>query len=99
LVIALEATRRRSRAGRIGGDRVVDDDDRDPDDRRMTMGQPLTVDIVVFDGVDELDAIGPLEVFRSAGAMGGGVVARLFTREPHRHVTGAYGLRFEADGT
>ena len=28
------------------------------------------MDIVVFDGVDELDVFGPLEVFRSASAAG-----------------------------
>ena len=29
---------------------------------------PLLVDIVVYDGVDEIDALGPLEVLRSAAA-------------------------------
>jgi transcriptional regulator GlxA family with amidase domain len=60
-------------------------------DGRMSP-QPLTIDVVVFDGVDELDAIGPLEVLRSAG-----LAARLVTRDERQAVTGANGLRFAPD--
>jgi len=56
------------------------------------------VDIVVFDGLDELDALGPMEVFRTAGELGGGLTARLVTRAPQELVTGAHGLRFAPDG-
>ena len=36
-------------------------------------------DIVVFDGVDEMDALGPLEVLRSAATMGADIDAWLVT--------------------
>jgi len=54
-------------------------------------------DIVVYDGVDELDALGPLEVLRSAVAAGADLTARLVTREPQDVVRGAWGLRFLPD--
>ncbi len=57
----------------------------------------VMVDIVVFDGTDELDALGPLEVLRSAAALGAGLEARLVTREPQAEVRGAHGLRFAPD--
>ncbi|MGH3928465.1 MAG: DJ-1/PfpI family protein [Pseudonocardiaceae bacterium] len=59
----------------------------------------LLIEIVVFDGVDELDALGPLEVFRGAAASGGDLSARLVTRTPQEVVTGCHGLRFLPDGT
>ena len=59
---------------------------------------PLVVDIVVYDGVDEIDAIGPLEVLRSAGHLGAPITARLVTHDARQAVTGAFGLRFEPDG-
>ncbi|HLF41258.1 MAG TPA: DJ-1/PfpI family protein, partial [Acidimicrobiia bacterium] len=34
------------------------------------------MDIVIFDGVDELDAVGPLEVLRAAAAAGAPLTAR-----------------------
>ena len=54
-------------------------------------------DIVVFDGVDELDALGPLEVCRSASDLGGHLEVRLVTREPASLVRGAHGLGFRPD--
>ena len=59
----------------------------------------MRVDIVVYDGLDEMDALGPLEVFRSAEAAGADITARLVTRTPTEEVTGAFGLRFRPDGT
>jgi uncharacterized protein (DUF427 family)/putative intracellular protease/amidase len=56
-----------------------------------------TIDIVVFDGVDELDAIGPLEVFRGAAAHGADLRVRLVTRTEPLEVTGHHGLRLSAD--
>jgi len=41
---------------------------------------PVLVDVVVFDGVDELDVVGPLEVLRRAAAIGADVQARLCSR-------------------
>jgi transcriptional regulator GlxA family with amidase domain len=57
----------------------------------------VQIDIVVYDGVDELDALGPLEVLRRAAAAGAELTARLVTRQPQDVVRGAWGLRFEPD--
>ena len=57
----------------------------------------MRIDIVVFDGLDELDALGPLEVFRGATEAGADVVARLVTRLPQDVVRGAHGLVFVPD--
>lgn len=57
----------------------------------------MDVDIIVYDGLDEMDAWGPAEVLRSAAAMGADVSVRLLTCEPVAMVTGAYGLRFVPD--
>jgi transcriptional regulator GlxA family with amidase domain len=58
----------------------------------------VLADIIVFDGVDELDALGPLEVLRSARGLGADVTARLVTRVHQPEVRGAFGLRFVPDG-
>jgi transcriptional regulator GlxA family with amidase domain len=57
----------------------------------------MLVDIVTYQGVDEMDALGPLEVFRRAGQSGADVTVRLLTREPQDLVSGAYGLAFRPD--
>lgn len=57
----------------------------------------MRIDIVVFDGVDDLDVLGPLEVFRSAERAGADFQTRLVTRMAPQTVTTAYGLRFWAD--
>lgn len=59
----------------------------------------MRIDIVVFDGVDELDALGPLEVLRSAARAGADFGIRLVTRTPQAYVTGSHGLRFVPDAT
>jgi uncharacterized protein (DUF427 family)/putative intracellular protease/amidase len=56
-----------------------------------------TIDIVLFDGVDELDAVGPLEVLRGAAAGGADLAVRLVTRTKPLDVTGNHGLRMRAD--
>jgi transcriptional regulator GlxA family with amidase domain len=53
----------------------------------------VRIAIIVYDGFDELDALGPYEVFRNAG-----IEARLVTREPAERVTGSHGLAIEAQG-
>src|SRR5579884_3045329 len=58
----------------------------------------MRVRIVVFEGVDELDFIGPFEVFAMAARMGGDFETRLVTTEPGGELTGGHGLRFRADG-
>ncbi len=57
----------------------------------------MLIDIVVYDGVDELDALGPLEVLRTAGGAGADAATRLVTRRPQEVVLGSHGLRFHPD--
>jgi transcriptional regulator GlxA family with amidase domain len=57
----------------------------------------MLVDIIVYDGLDEMDAFGPLEVLRSAGDLGADLRAQLVTREHQVEVRGAYGVRFVPD--
>jgi transcriptional regulator GlxA family with amidase domain len=59
---------------------------------------PLQVAIVVFDGVDELDALGPFEVLRNATAAGADINAHLVSLDGAEEVTGSHGLRFRVDG-
>jgi putative intracellular protease/amidase len=56
----------------------------------------MRIDIAVFDGVDEMDALGPLEVLRAATRVGADLEVRLVTREPQDVVTGLNRLRFLA---
>ncbi|OHV36745.1 thiamine biosynthesis protein ThiJ [Pseudofrankia sp. EUN1h] len=57
----------------------------------------MLVDVVVFDGVDELDVVGPLEVFRDAERRGCPLTSRLVTRTEAGEVVGSFGLRFRSD--
>jgi transcriptional regulator GlxA family with amidase domain len=55
--------------------------------------------VLVFDGFDELDAIGPLEVLRNAAAMGDvDLVVELVDLDGAAEVTGSHGLRVRPDG-
>ena len=67
----------------------------------------MRIRIVVFDGVDEIDFIGPYEVLRRAARLANSdpaadasaeVDVRLVTLEPQAHVTASNGLRFLPDG-
>lgn len=58
-----------------------------------------TADIVLFDGFDELDAIGPYEVLENGAQAGASLETRLVTLEPTDPVTASHGLRVEPDGT
>src|SRR5437899_844838 len=55
------------------------------------------IDILVFDGVDELDAVGPLEVLRSAATAGADINVRLVCLREPLDVRGAHGLSLRAD--
>ena len=57
----------------------------------------MRIDIIVFDGVDEVDAIGPFEVFRNAEHAGAELHAQLVSLTPVAQVTGSHGLRFTPD--
>ena len=56
-----------------------------------------TIDIVLYEGVDELDVVGPLEVLRSAAAAGADLSVRLVCRTEPLEVRAAHGLRLRAD--
>lgn len=58
----------------------------------------MDVAILVFEGFDELDAIGPYEVFESAGDLGAAIEASLVTLESTERVEASHGLRVEPDG-
>ena len=57
----------------------------------------MRIDIAIFDGVDELDVVGPLEVFRSAQSLGAGFDSRLVTRTETQWIRGSYGLNIKPD--
>jgi len=59
----------------------------------------MLADIVVFDGLDELDALGPYEILRRAGQLSIDFSVRLVTHTGQRSVCAASGLTFETDGT
>jgi len=58
----------------------------------------MLIEILVFQGVDELDALGPLEVFRAAKAAGANIEARIVLLDEEKDITGSHGLRFGVDG-
>ena len=57
----------------------------------------MRVQIVVFDGFDELDALAPLEVLRRAAELGADMIVELVTLVPREEVTAAFGLRLRPD--
>lgn len=57
--------------------------------------RPRRIHIVVFDGVDELDVVGPYEVLCNAAASAGWVVELASHAAPAEHL-GAHGLPFRA---
>jgi transcriptional regulator GlxA family with amidase domain len=58
----------------------------------------MRIEIVVFDGFDELDAIGPLEVLQNLASARTEVVVQLVTPVACAHVTGSHGLAVGVDG-
>ena len=59
----------------------------------------LDVEILLFDGFDELDAVGPYEVLDNGAAVGADVDVSLVTLEERVLVAASHGLRVEPDGT
>jgi transcriptional regulator GlxA family with amidase domain len=57
----------------------------------------MNVEILLFQGFDELDAIGPFEVLRVAAAAGAEVAARLVTLNGATEAVAAYGLRVRVE--
>ena len=58
----------------------------------------MRIHIPIFDGFDELDAIGPYEVFRTAAQAGADCHVSLVTLTDQAVVTAAKGLRVVPDG-
>jgi transcriptional regulator GlxA family with amidase domain len=56
------------------------------------------IDLLLYEGFDELDAVGPYEVFRSAAERGADLSASLVTLEPAATVTASHGLTVESQG-
>eukprot|EP00842_Homolaphlyctis_polyrhiza_P004767 jgi/Hompol1/5291/HPOL_001253-RA len=57
----------------------------------------LTIDILIFDGADELDIVGPLEALRNAQANGSPFNPRLVSIGSTAAITCSHGLSFAAD--
>ena len=57
------------------------------------------VHLLLYDGFDELDAIGPYEVFDYAREFGAGIDPSYRTLEPTGQVTASHGTRIVPDGT
>jgi transcriptional regulator GlxA family with amidase domain len=57
----------------------------------------VTVQIIIFNGFDELDAIAPFEVLRTAKAMGADVQVELATVDSTEEIVAAHGLRIQPD--
>ena len=55
----------------------------------------VKVQIIIFNGFDELDAIAPFEVWQTAMAIGAGVQAELVTLDRSTEVIAAHGLRVQ----
>ncbi|WP_132058118.1 DJ-1/PfpI family protein [Halorussus amylolyticus] len=55
--------------------------------------------VVVYDGFDEMDAVGPYEVLSSAAGRGCDLDVSIRTLDPTDTVTAAHGLRIGVDGT
>ncbi|MFC7096006.1 DJ-1/PfpI family protein [Halobaculum marinum] len=58
----------------------------------------MNIAVVLYEGFDELDAIGPFEVFRTAEAKGADFHTRLVALDGAGTVTASHGLRVEAEG-
>lgn len=58
----------------------------------------MNIEILLYEGFDELDAIGPFEVFRNAPEAGADIHTSLVTHEPTERITASHGLRVEPDG-
>ncbi|MFC3478055.1 DJ-1/PfpI family protein [Halobacterium litoreum] len=57
----------------------------------------MDVAILLYEGFDELDAVAPYEVFRTAGEFGGDIDATMRTLVPAERVTASHGLTVEPD--
>ena len=65
---------------------------------RLAYRRCVRVAIILFDGFDELDAIGPYEVFRHAARLGADIDVQLLTLSDVEEVTASGGLRVRPHG-
>ncbi len=59
----------------------------------------MDVAILAFDGVDELDLVGPFEVFARAAQQADGIGVRIAAVGGESQLLGGYGLRYGTDGS
>jgi transcriptional regulator GlxA family with amidase domain len=59
----------------------------------------VTAEVLLFEGFDELDAIGPYEVLENGAEAGASIETRLVTLEETDLVTASHDLRVEPQGT
>ncbi|QKY21589.1 DJ-1/PfpI family protein [Halolamina sp. CBA1230] len=57
------------------------------------------IDVLLYDGFDELDAVGPFEAFQNAARAGADCTVSLVTRERRERVIASHGLDVGVDGT
>lgn len=57
----------------------------------------MRIDIIIYEGLDELDVVGPLEILRGAAAGGADLDVRLAGRADLGPVVGTFGLTFTPD--
>jgi transcriptional regulator GlxA family with amidase domain len=58
----------------------------------------MRIAVVIYDGFDEIDAVGPYEVFQNAARGGADAQVDLVTLEPAERVTASHGLVVEPQG-
>jgi transcriptional regulator GlxA family with amidase domain len=58
----------------------------------------VAVEVLLYEGFDELDGVGPYEVFETAAAFGGDIEARTVAVDDTDWVTASHGLRVGVDG-
>ena len=58
----------------------------------------MNVDVLIFDGFDELDAIAPYEVLHNAKEFGADLDVKLVTLHPQTEVTASHGLCLKPHG-
>jgi transcriptional regulator GlxA family with amidase domain len=63
---------------------------------RATIGR-MQIDIIIFDGFDELDALGPYEVLRTAETLGADLHAELVGARGAGTITASFGTRLTVD--
>ena len=57
----------------------------------------LTIEVILYDGFDELDALGPYEVLRTAQENGADIHAELVGAHGAATITASHGARFIVD--